>query len=72
MSCPCRGCEERTPACHDACKKYGEWKKEREAVKNYNREQNRVLICEKSIRKHWQRMRYCRKRQPNIQAEGRK
>lgn len=28
MKAPCKGCPDRYPACHDHCKKYGEWRAE--------------------------------------------
>lgn len=34
---PCKGCEERHPACHDSCGKYAEWLKEYKWNKMKNR-----------------------------------
>ena len=30
--CPCYGCNDRSITCHDECKKYIEWKRERDAI----------------------------------------
>lgn len=30
--CPCSGCGERFPACHDGCDKYKAWKEKRSEV----------------------------------------
>lgn len=35
MKCPCKGCTDRTITCHGVCKKYQDWKKNREEVNNW-------------------------------------
>ena len=37
---PCKDCAERHPCCHDSCGKYGAWKDERDAVRDWNRKQH--------------------------------
>lgn len=39
---PCKGCEERFPACHDSCEKYQAWKKDREEAKEKRRKYNAI------------------------------
>ena len=62
MKCPCKGCTERTLTCHGVCHRYEDWKIERAAINDYNREQNKVYISEPSIRKYWKNMRFGRHR----------
>ena len=72
MKCPCKGCTERRLTCHGFCEKYGEWKKEREAINEYNRTMNRATISEKRIRNYWQSKRYGRQSRSNISTEDRR
>ena len=37
MSCPCKGCQERTDTCHGTCEKYKSWKAEHEKKKEWLR-----------------------------------
>lgn len=39
---PCKGCEERFPACHDVCEKYQAWKQERAKTKEKIRRFNEL------------------------------
>lgn len=32
--CPCYGCTDRSITCHDECKKYIDWKTERDAIRD--------------------------------------
>lgn len=72
MKCPCKDCTERTLTCHGVCEKYQEWKKEREAINEYNRRLNAPPISEKSIRRYWQNKRYGRQGRSNISSEDRR
>lgn len=42
--CQCKGCEERSEACHDRCEKYKAWKEERDEVKAWLTEQNGPVV----------------------------
>ncbi len=43
MTGPCKGCQDRHPACHDMCEKYKAWKTERDAAMAWLREQNQQV-----------------------------
>ena len=38
MKCPCKGCTDRTIVCHSLCRRYTEWKEERENVNKWLRD----------------------------------
>ena len=44
MNSPCYGCEVRSPACHDRCDRYKEWKElrrpKKDMFKTYNEERS--------------------------------
>ena len=42
MICPCKDCLDRTVTCHGVCQRYAEWKKEREQVSKWLRDQKPV------------------------------
>ena len=62
LKCPCKGCEKRTLTCHGVCRQYEDWKIERAAINDYNREQNAVYLSESSLRKYWKNQRFGRHR----------
>lgn len=33
MKCPCKGCDDRFPACHGRCEKYIAWRVEQDKMK---------------------------------------
>jgi hypothetical protein len=48
MNAPCYKCEDRSPACHDGCERYKEWKsvedKKKEHVESIHNESDEFLI----------------------------
>lgn len=42
MICPCKGCTDRTLTCHGFCKRYKDWKQEREEINQWLRSQASV------------------------------
>ena len=50
MKCPCNGCTDRTITCNGVCKKYHDWKKNREDVNNWLIEQ-RPITSEAAAKK---------------------
>jgi hypothetical protein len=53
LKCPCKGCEKRTQTCHGMCQEYEDYKIERAAINDYNRERNQVTVSDYSIRRYW-------------------
>ena len=53
MKCPCKGCGKRTLTCHGVCREYEDYKIERAAINDYNRERNQVTVSDYSIRRYW-------------------
>ena len=58
MKCPCRGCERRAPKCHGKCHDYEDWKIERAAISDWNREKNDPCVSDSIIRKRWVNQRF--------------
>lgn len=58
--CPCKGCTERTPGCHDHCEKYQPWKKAREECKAAERREAEASNCmpENVKRQIWRQQRW--------------
>lgn len=40
---PCKGCKDRTPGCHDNCKRYSEWKTGIEQIKKARKEYEKKM-----------------------------
>ena len=49
MSCPCKGCQDRTITCHGVCQKYQSWRQNRGDVNNWLIKQ-RPLASESAMR----------------------
>ena len=58
MKCPCNRCERRTLTCHGVCREYEDWKIERAAINDYNREKNQLTVSMSVLRKSWKNKRY--------------
>ena len=54
---PCKDCPDRTVTCHSVCQKYEDWKIERAAMLDWQREQNHVEISDYALRQHWRNKR---------------
>ena len=60
MKCPCKGCPKRTLTCHSVCTPYEDWKIERAAINDWNREKNRTLASDAYFRLMRRRKKYDR------------
>lgn len=50
MSVPCKGCEERSAECHATCKKYAEYRAEREATYEARKREYTLSINPRAIK----------------------
>ena len=57
MKCPCRFCTDRRINCHSHCQAYEDFKINRAAENDWNREQNENTISTSALRTHWRNMR---------------
>ena len=63
--CPCDGCTERYPACHDYCEdKYKPWKKKKDEERERERQYRMSLdtMSESKKRELWKNNRYQRRK----------
>ena len=51
MSCPCKDCPERHPACHDRCERYIEWRDKWRAAKEHLRQMKPAFST--SLKRIW-------------------
>lgn len=40
MRCPCKDCKDRAVNCHAGCERYGEYAREREAIRKARQDEN--------------------------------
>ena len=68
MKCPCKGCTERTVTCHGVCRRYQEWKMERDNVNQWLRDQMPVT-SEHGLKEHNERLRRGKSRKWNLKNQ---
>ena len=62
MTGPCKGCQERHPACHDHCEKYKAWIAAYHADQRDIRKLKDLPINEQSRKEYWRGLKYGRKK----------
>jgi len=71
--CPCKGCEDRYPACHDKCEKFRTWRIKVDTKRENERQfhQRMDTMSESKKRELWRQKRYQRhkRNQNNLRSE---